>query len=334
MRRLDPPVRRIPPRLNPATLTAGRSLVPCPLLSTAPPPGAWLARALSIEAQTGTLDAGGCPIAYRRWGDPASPGLVLVHGGGAHSHWWDHIAPFFAGDSCAMAIDLSGHGDSGRRPGYGFADWSGEIAAAAAALRQSSGRPPVVIAHSLGGLATFHAAALYGSEFEGIITIDSPIAEESAEQRARRRQEAFGPLRVYPDREAALARFRTVPDQPFTDPEIVAHIARHSMRPVEGGWSWKFDPAVFTELVDPTAATLAAITCRVGVLRAEHGLVTPDIGHRIYEMLGRTAPVIEIPLAYHHVMLDQPLLLVAALRALLADWRHSYSLRAGPSKGP
>jgi hypothetical protein len=33
--------------------------------------------------------------------------------------------------------------------------------------------------------------------------------------------------------------------------------------------------------------------------------------------------VVEIPEAQHHVMLDQPLALVAALRALLADWRHS-----------
>jgi pimeloyl-ACP methyl ester carboxylesterase len=33
--------------------------------------------------------------------------------------------------------------------------------------------------------------------------------------------------------------------------------------------------------------------------------------------------VVEIPPAGHHVMLDQPLLLVTALRTLLADWEHS-----------
>ena len=43
----------------------------------------------------------------------------------------------------------------------------------------------------------------------------------------------------------------------------------------------------------------------------------------MYELLGRVAPVIEIPEAYHHVMLDQPLLLVTGLRTLLADWQHS-----------
>jgi hypothetical protein len=30
---------------------------------------------------------------------------------------------------------------------------------------------------------------------------------------------------------------------------------------------------------------------------------------------------IEIPDSHHHIMIDQPLPLVAALRALLADWR-------------
>jgi pimeloyl-ACP methyl ester carboxylesterase len=55
----------------------------------------------------------------------------------------------------------------------------------------------------------------------------------------------------------------------------------------------------------------------------------PEIGSFMSSLLGRTAPVVEIPQAQHHVMLDQPLALVAALRALLADWRHSV-----PSRSP
>jgi hypothetical protein len=47
----------------------------------------------------------------------------------------------------------------------------------------------------------------------------------------------------------------------------------------------------------------------------------------MYEHLGRRAPVIEIPLAFHHVMLDQPLSLVTAIRTLLADWEHSVPQR-------
>ena len=40
-------------------------------------------------------------------------------------------------------------------------------------------------------------------------------------------------------------------------------------------------------------------------------------------LLNRQVPFIEIPEARHHVMLDQPLAFVAALRTLLQEWRHS-----------
>ena len=69
--------------------------------------------------------------------------------------------------------------------------------------------------------------------------------------------------------------------------------------------------------------TCREFDCRLALLRSEHGLVTPDIGNSMYEALGRVAPVIELPEAGHHAMLDQPLVLLTALRTLLADWEHS-----------
>jgi pimeloyl-ACP methyl ester carboxylesterase len=285
----------------------------------------WFRWAVSTEpTETGSVTVAGCDIAYRRWGSPDLPGLLLVHGGGAHSRWWDHVAPFFAGDCCVTAMDMSGHGDSGRRPAYSFGHWADEIATLATVGPASA--PPVVVGHSLGGLATFAAAARHGPRFEGVIVVDSPVRQPSPEQQANRNREAFGPLRLYPSRQSALAHFRTVPDQPDLLPYVIEHVAAHSIRAVEGGWTWKFDPGFFNHLEEITADTLAAISCRVAVLQAEHGLVTEDVGRHMYEALGRTAPVIKIPLAYHHVMLDQPLLLVTALRSLLADWRHSYAL--------
>jgi pimeloyl-ACP methyl ester carboxylesterase len=288
---------------------------------------AWFREALAAPVIDGQLDVDGCHIAFRQWGDPSSPGLLLVHGGGAHSRWWDHVAPFFRGDCCVTAVDLSGHGDSGRRPVYTFENWSKEIAAVAANTAANPA-PPVILAHSLGGLATFCAAASYGDDFEGIIVIDSPVYSLAPEQQASRNREAFGPLRKYPSREAGLARFRTVPDQPVMLPYVVEHIKEHSLRRSEDGWTWKFDPKFFDNVGHVGHETLAAIPCRVAVLRAEQGLVTEDIGQQMYQALGHTAPVIEIPLAYHHVMLDQPIALVTAVRSLLADWRHSYSIRA------
>ena len=71
--------------------------------------------------------------------------------------------------------------------------------------------------------------------------------------------------------------------------------------------------------------------CRVALFRAEYGLVSVDIGAYMYEQLGRLAPVVEVPLAWHHIMLDQPIALITGLRALLADWEHSTpQARANP----
>jgi hypothetical protein len=52
-------------------------------------------------------------------------------------------------------------------------------------------------------------------------------------------------------------------------------------------------------------------------------MLTEQLSDVMYDRLGRTAPVIEIPDAWHHVMLLRPLALITALRTLLADWDHS-----------
>jgi hypothetical protein len=61
----------------------------------------------------------------------------------------------------------------------------------------------------------------------------------------------------------------------------------------------------------------------VALFRAEHGIVSVQMSEVMYDRLGRVAPVIEIPAAGHHIMLDQPVALIAALRTLLSDWDHS-----------
>jgi pimeloyl-ACP methyl ester carboxylesterase len=63
-------------------------------------------------------------------------------------------------------------------------------------------------------------------------------------------------------------------------------------------------------------------------LRGELSAVVPaDTAEYMYELMGRNAPVASIPQAHHHLMLDQPLAFVAALRTLLADWEHSIPRR-------
>src|ERR1700753_3663687 len=138
-------------------------------------PPEWFTKALATEPEARRVDVDGTAIAYLAWGERSPRGLVLVHGGGAHAHWWDHIAPLLTGDRRVLALDLSGHGDSGRRDDYSLDTWSREILAVAADAGVTE--PPVVIGHSMGGFATLRLASRYGSKLAGAVIIDSPVRD-------------------------------------------------------------------------------------------------------------------------------------------------------------
>ena len=285
---------------------------------------AWFERALAQRPEIGRVDSDGCPINYLAWGRVGAPGLVFIHGGAAHANWWSFLVPLLADHYRVVAMDLSGHGDSGRRSDYTLANWAGEVMAVAGSADMAD--RPVVVGHSMGGFVSIGTAALHGKDLLGIVILDSPVSAPDPETEAARQGNIFGPLRVYPTVGAALARFRTVPEQPHYLPYVLDHVGRTSLRAVDGGWSWKYDPNIFVPARSEPRQLLPKVSCRVALFRSEHGLVTPEIGEYMYDLLGRVAPVVEIPEAGHHLMLDQPLLLLTALRTLLADWEHSSPL--------
>lgn len=115
-----------------------------------------------------------------------------------------------------------------------------------------------------------------------------------------------------------------IPPQPSKHDFIIDHIARHSLWETPRGWTWKFDPTLFKHTLVSLRDQLASVRCRVALFRGEHSVtVPPDIAEYMYELMDRNSPVVTIPDAHHHLILDQPLAFVAALRTLLADWDHS-----------
>ncbi|MBW2287085.1 MAG: alpha/beta fold hydrolase, partial [Deltaproteobacteria bacterium] len=91
----------------------------------------WFVRAIETPRRDRHVDVDGCPIHYLQWGDADRPGIVFVHGGAAHAHWWTFIAPLFLPEYQVVALDLSGHGDSGRRAEYPRELWADEVLAVA-----------------------------------------------------------------------------------------------------------------------------------------------------------------------------------------------------------
>ncbi|WP_319435579.1 alpha/beta hydrolase [Mycobacterium sp. RTGN5] len=290
-----------------------------------PPPGPpeWFVTALAQKPEHSDISVDGCQIHLRTWGSRDLPPLLLVHGGAAHSGWWDHIAPFFSTTHRVIAPDLSGHGDSGTRTEYRPRIWAREVLAAAEA-EGPSGRPTIV-GHSMGGSVASAAAGRYGEQIDSIVVIDSPLRDEAPEE-ARLRDRNRHPS-GYRSKEEILERFTPVPAQSTVLPYIWSHLADQSIRHAPEGWFWKFDPAIFDVRLGRVPAdeekleqAMAEMPCRIGYIRSEAGLVSPEMADRIRSMLQLRGPFVELPAAGHHPMLDQPLALVATIRTLLEMW--------------
>lgn len=308
-----------------------------PFEGRAPECPAWFLAALAHTPQRGSHEVRGTAIETLSWGDAGRPGLLLMHGKMAHADWWSFIAPFFAATHRVVALSFAGMGGSGWREAYSVDTMAEEAMAVARECGLfDNPQKPVFVGHSFGGFAGLACAESFGAELGGVAIVDTPLL--SREQRARRAAEYRGPsirgqfaqrsTKVYPTLADALARFRFAPPQDSENLFIADHIARTSLKQAplgDGapgpGWTWRFDPRVADIHPGNAARSLQAAACPIAVLwGGDSELVTPEVAAYMATLAAPDAPHIEIPAARHHVMVDQPLALVTALRGLLATW--------------
>jgi pimeloyl-ACP methyl ester carboxylesterase len=281
---------------------------------------AWFSKAIAVSPARAVVTCDAVPIHYRAW--PAvttadKPGLVLVHGNAAQSSWWDHLAPILASDRQVVALDLSGHGDSGRRERYDVPRWSREVRAVAAAAGLWPGA--ILIGHSLGGMVAFGAARQAGHLAGGVIMIDSLIVKRTAEDKLYRHRRAEAPPRIYADRSAALGAYRPRPTQSDVLQYIRAHIAETAIRPVDDGWTWKSDPVIYAR-PDLSECFLADVEAPLALLYGEYGLIDAAMLATMRRRLGPAADFRVIPGAGHHIMLDKPRELTTTICEVITGW--------------
>ena len=119
-----------------------------------------------------------------------------------------------------------------------------------------------------------------------------------------------------------------MPPQSCRNAYIADFIARRSLKPApmeEGGegWTWRFDPQLWSKLDRSAMSSLMledSQTPLVHIFGANSKIVRtlPRLGHSPSLLDGLTKIV--IPDSEHHIMVDQPLALVAAIRGLLVGW--------------
>lgn len=194
-----------------------------------------------MQPETITFASGAVALAADRYGDPAGPPVVFLHGGGQTRHSWGRAAAAVADVGwCAVTIDLRGHGESTWDPtgAYDLDDYAGDLVA----VFDQLGREPVVIGASLGGLAAIRAmGGLRPGSGRGLVLVDIVPAMERAgtdrigEFLRAHVQTGFASLE---EAAAVVAAYA-----PRADRSIDPDGLRKNLRRRNGRWYWHWDPA-------------------------------------------------------------------------------------------
>ena len=202
--------------------------------------------------RAGLADLGRTTIRTWEWGNAANPSVLLIHGGWDHGRMWDGLAPRIANDlqRHAVAVDVRGHGDSGRLPEAG-PSWPMFILDMAQICQRL--RPPVtLVGHSFGGGLVLSIAAAFPELVDRVVNLDglgpppemmqvqdhAAVAAHWLADADRIHRE--GPREYRSIEEMAQKRKDINTRLPY---EWCLHMASHgTKRGPTGGFTWKADP--------------------------------------------------------------------------------------------
>ena len=275
----------------------------------------------------------GCDAALRRsfrvngltlralgWGTAGRPGLCFLHGGSAHAHWFDAVAPAFADRYDVVSLDQRGHGESDwpepstHGPAYATENFVSDLLGVMEAL---AWKEMTLCGHSMGGHNAMAFAAWHPDRVRSLVVVDSRPTIPPARLDRMHRRGHRGPRR-HETLEAALMSFRLLPPETSADPALLRHLAREGIVEREGRFLYRFDPATSgTRRPVDAWSLLHRITAPTLVVRGEHSpVLTRPMAQEVAARIGR-ARWEEIAGAYHHLVLDQPAAFSAVLDRFL-----------------
>ncbi len=243
------------------------------------------------------------------------PVLMFVHGFGAHAHWWSFLAPFFLDHYRVISLDLPGMGDSAAPHCY---DQYSFARAIIAGIESQQLQEVTVVGHSFGGAQSLRAMAMAPHYFKRGIVVDSNI--NLPPDPPIRSLLPKGTHRLSSSQADCMARLRLMPPQAQQVDALVRHIAYHSCTGNEQGWHWKSDPNCLNTGEIDGPEILASVEVKVDLIYGEKSYFNVNKKpQKILSHLGNAGELVMIPGAEHHIMVDHPLELVAAIRSLLAS---------------
>jgi pimeloyl-ACP methyl ester carboxylesterase len=269
------------------------------------------------SADQRTIEADGCEIVARAWGEDDRPAIVLVHGSAAHLGWWEPIAADLATDHRVVALDLSGHGDSGWRDHYTGTTWADEVNAVIDAF---DAEPALIVGHSLGARVSVVAAGRQPERVRGLMLVDPPVRPPDPDGSARPPFRAPAGPRTFATLDEAKMSFHLRPHEPILNHERLFEVAAASFKQTDDGWAYKADTRIHERIDDlPLAEPLANIPCPLlivwGAMSPLYSFSDPD--YAVQAHAGETE-IQTIRDAYHHLMFDHGPELTDRIRAFSA----------------
>ena len=119
-----------------------------------------------------TLPLDGGNINVIQDGPRDAPALVLIHGLGGSTRWWDRVVPMLAASYRVIRLDLLGHGQSAKPAGGGYAipDQARRVGQA---LDRLGVRHAIMVGHSTGGYVATALAEQRGDLVTALALIDT-----------------------------------------------------------------------------------------------------------------------------------------------------------------
>ncbi len=236
--------------------------------------------------------------------------LLCLHGMAGTGRVWDGLAELWT-EGEVMAPDLAGHGLGPRRAIYGIDGFADELAD-----RLSGQLPPahelIVVGHSLGGAV---GASLLGRtpiEAAGLVALGIKTTWAPTELAGSAAVADKG-VRWFDDRAEAEDRFLKVSGL-FGLVSPGSEAAASGVVEEDGRWRLLTDPEVYRNVLPPFADQLAALAVPVRLGRGAEDTMVP-----VGDVEPFDAEYFEIAGAGHNAHVEQPALLAAAIRDLLAE---------------
>jgi pimeloyl-ACP methyl ester carboxylesterase len=264
----------------------------------------------------------GVKLHYLDWGVRQAPGghaydrglktattILLCHGGSAHCHWWDDVAPHLTDYGRVLALDFRGHGRSQWAAQYGLAAHLEDLIAF---VRDHLRQRVVLVGHSMGGEIAMRLAADYPQLLNALVVADASPAGLPLKTRLwwrwkRRKQSTVRP--EFATREALIARFKLSPPGHNLTPAALKALALKGAEQVpSGNWAFRLDPN--TRKLSPgwrlPRCRIQDIRLPVLIIRGEHSRLISERQARRMQRRIRDSQLRTIQSAYHHVSLDNP----------------------------